>query len=253
MAARSSKGRRVPAAEKSFLEAYSAEDFPRPSVTVDIVIFTIIDADLRVLLIERENHPFQGALALPGGFLRVGDTAEDQGEDLEAAAERRLYEETRLPEGSVFLEQLFTFGRAGRDPRTRVITVAYYALVRPDLAPFVAAGEDAASVAWTSVEDLRPKQLAFDHAEILDVALERIRGKVDYADIAFELVPKTFTIAELRSVHEAIKGHSYDPGNFRRRFNRMMTDGVIEKAKGKRITASKPAQVYRFRRKKERR
>lgn len=245
---RASKKRQVPAEEEAFLEGYRAEDFARPSVAVDIVIFTILDADLKVLLIQREHHPFREAWALPGGFVRVEDDPKAQGEDLDAAAVRRLAEETRLDPGSVFLEQLYTFGRAGRDPRTRVISVAYYALVRPDLAPFVAAGEDATDADWHSVNALNLDALAFDHGEILSMALERIRGKVDYSNIAFELVPKTFSIPELRSVYEVIKGQTYDPGNFRRRFNRMVTDGIIEKAPGKRITGSKPALVYRFKR-----
>lgn len=239
------KARAIPADEAEFLESYRAADFVRPSVAVDIVIFTIVDADLKVLLIEREEHPFRGAWALPGGFVRV-EEGESQGEDVEAAALRRLAEETHLDPGSIYLEQLYTFGKAGRDPRTRVISVAYYALVRPDLAPFVAAGEQASDAAWHSVNALDLDSLAFDHGEIVHTALERIRGKVDYTDIAFELVPQTFSIPELRSVYEVIKGQTYDPGNFRRRFHRMQTDGIIEKAPGKRITASKPASVFRF-------
>src|SRR5678815_885650 len=129
----------------------------------------------------------------------------------------------------------------------RVVTVAYFALVRPDLAPFVEAGGDAAGADWHSLLHL-PK-LAFDHRAIVDKAAERVRGKIDYSDIAFELVPPTFTIAELRAVHEVLKGTHYDPGNFRRRFQRMLTDGVIVRAPGKRLTSSKPALVYRFVRK----
>jgi 8-oxo-dGTP diphosphatase len=216
-------------------------------VAVDLVVLTILDADLKVLLIRRGEAPFKGSWALPGGFVRVGATPEEQGESLDRAAHRELHEETNLPEGSVFLEQLYTFGEAGRDPRFRVITVAYYALVRPTLAPLVRAGGDAASADWISLGE-RPKlKLAFDHGEILDRAVQRIRGKLDYSDIAFELVPETFTIPELRSVHEVIKGTTYDPGNFRRRFQRMLADDVIQQAPGKRITASKPAKVFRFR------
>lgn len=234
--------------EEAFLESYDSRNYNRPSVTVDIVIFTILDADLKVLLIRRGNHPYKGAWAFPGGFLQVGDTAEAQGEDLNAAAVRKLAEETGLPSGSVFLEQLYTFGDAGRDPRMRVITVAYYALVRPDLAPFVKAGAETEDAGWVSWSEVSSLELAFDHDRILAMAVKRIRGKVDYSDIAFELVPETFSIPELRAVYEVIKGTTYDPGNFRRRFHRMVTDGIIEEAIGKRITKSKPAQVYRFRR-----
>jgi 8-oxo-dGTP diphosphatase len=242
------RGKTVSTEEAAFLAEYDVEAFHRPSVTVDIVIFTILDADLKLLLIQRGQHPFKGAWALPGGFVRVGPSAEDQGEDLDEAAARRLHEETRLPRGSLYLEQLGAFGRAGRDPRTRVITVAYYALVRPDLAPFVSAGEGAAAAAWVSVSELPKRSLAFDHEEIIKTALERIRGKLEETNIAFELVPETFSIPELRAVYEVIKGTAYDPGNFRRRFNRMLADGVIQKATGKRITRSKPAQVFRFKR-----
>ena len=232
--------------EQEFLSEYRASDYPRPSVTVDVVVFTVIDSDLKVLLIKRASPPHEGCWAIPGGFVRVSE-GDDQGEGLDDAAARELSEETGLEPGTVFLEQLYTFGTPGRDPRTRVITVAYYALVRPDLVPLVRAGSDAAEARWFSVgEELPDLELAFDHDAILATAVERIRGKIDYAPLAFELVPPTFTIAELRAVYEAIKGHAYDPGNFRRRFMRMQTDGVIERAPGKRQTGTKPARVYRF-------
>jgi 8-oxo-dGTP diphosphatase len=236
------------AEEKAFLERYRAKDYPRPSVAVDLVVFTLIDAQLRVLLVRRKEHPFKGAWALPGGFVRVGETAAEQGEDLDAAARRELEEETGLSASRVFLEQLYTFGEAGRDPRMRVISVAYYALVRPDLAPVVKAGGDVEDADWFPVEQLSKMTLAFDHKRIVEVALERVRGKLDYSHIAFDLVPLTFTIPELRHVFSVVLDRQMDPGNFRRRFNRMLEDGLIEKAPGKRITASKPATVYRFRR-----
>ena len=237
--------------EAEFLATYKVTDYPRPSVTVDLVIFTVVDSDLKVLLILRDGHPFRGCWALPGGFVDVGDSFKDQGEDLEAAAHRELEEETHLPRGSCFLEQLYTFGRSGRDPRTRVISVAYYALVRPTLAPMVSAGDDAADARWFSVEHevagQDPMPLAFDHAEVLRTAVERIRGKMDYAPITHHLVPETFTVGELRAVYEAIKGTTYDPKNFHRRFRRMIEDGVILPAVGKRVTGARPAKVYQFR------
>jgi 8-oxo-dGTP diphosphatase len=214
--------------------------YPRPSVTVDLVIFTILDCRLHVLLIRRKAPPFEGRWALPGGFVDVGDAFRDQGEDLETAAHRELREETGLK--NVYLEQLYTFGDAGRDPRMRIVSVAYYALVRPDLAPV--AGSDAAEARWFA--DL-PK-LAFDHAKIVAKAVERIRGKLDYTNIAFELVPPTFTVAELRCVHEIVKGTAYDPANFRRKFKCLLASRVIEEAPGRRLTATRPAKVYRFRR-----
>lgn len=234
--------------EEKFLEAYEPGDFARPSVTVDLVILTVVDKDLKVLLVRRNAHPFKGSWALPGGFVRVEDDRKDQGEDLDAAAARELEEETGLSQplsGRIFLEQVRTFGKPGRDPRTRVISVAYYALVRPTLVSLVRAGGDVSNARWFSVAEL-PRDLAFDHAEILEAALARARADLDRSTIAFELVPETFTIQELRAVHEAIRGEALDPGNFRKRFLRMIEDGLIEPARGKRPTASKPASVYRF-------
>ena len=235
-------------AEKAFLAGYDPKDYPRPSVTVDLVVFTILDAQLRVLLVKRKEHPFKGAWALPGGFVRVEESVQSQGEDLVAAAHRELNEETGLSADRVFLEQLYTFGKAGRDPRMRIISVVYYALVRPDLAPIVRAGGDVSDAQWFVIDTLKKTALAFDHREMVQVALERIRGKLDYSNLAFDLVPLTFTIPELRTVFSIVLDKAQDPGNFRRRFNRMLEDGLIEKAPGKRITTSKPATVYRFKR-----
>ena len=234
--------------ERAFLASYKPKDYPRPSVAVDLVVFTILDAQLRVLLVRRKEHPFRGAWALPGGFVRVGESGDAQGEDLDAAAQRELHEETGLSPDRVFLEQLYTFGKSGRDPRMRVISIAYMALVRPDLAPIVRAGGDVSDAQWFVVDGLKKVELAFDHREIIALALERIRGKLDYSNLAFDLVPVTFTIPELRTVFAIVLDKVQDPGNFRRRFNRMLEDGLIEKAPGKRITTSKPATVYRYKR-----
>src|SRR4051812_7586422 len=190
--------------EKSFLAGYKPKDYPRPSVTVDLVVFTILDAQLRVLLVKRKEHPFKGTWALPGGFVRVDDTGPTQGEDLDAAAHRELLEETGLTGDRVFLEQLYTFGKANRDPRMRVISVAYYALVRPDLAPIVRAGGDVSDAQWFVVESLKKVELAFDHREVVQTALDRVRGKLDYSNLAFDLVPLTFTIPELRTVFSIV-------------------------------------------------
>ena len=240
--------RKESAEEKQFLEKYRPKDYPRPSVAVDLVIFTIIDAQLRVLVVKRQEHPFKGDWALPGGFVRVGESSKEQGEDLDAAARRELQEETGLDPDRVHIEQLFTFGRSNRDPRMRVISVAYFALVRPDLAPFVKAGGDVSHAEWLPVEQLKKTDLGFDHREIIETALTRVRGKLEYSGIAFDLVPLTFTIPELRHVYSIVLDKEMDPGNFRRKFNRMLEDGLIEQAPGKRITASKPATVYRFKR-----
>jgi 8-oxo-dGTP diphosphatase len=236
--------------EERFLAGYRPEDYARPSVTVDLAVFTVIERRLDVLLVRRNEHPFKGRWALPGGFVRVKNDPADQGEDLAAAARRELFEETGLSHSasaSVFLEQVGAFGRPGRDPRMRVISVAYYALVRPTLVPAIRAGGDVSHVRWAEVADPTPgSDMAFDHAEILAAALDRMRRDLDAAPIAFELVPQPFTIQELRNVYEVIGGAPLDPGNFRKRFLRMIDDGIIEAARGKRATASKPASVYRF-------
>lgn len=222
------------------------QDFARPAVAVDLVIFTVQDTDVKILLIQRGEPPFVGQWALPGGFVRVGDGINDQGESVKDAAYRELHEETGLPESVVYLEQLYTFGQPYRDPRMRVISVAWFALVRPDLAPSATLTSDAAEARWWSLAESPP--LAFDHDHMVHLARDRIRNKIDYTSLAFELVPPTFTVSELRQVYEAIHGEVYDRGNFRRRFNRMIEDGLISQAPGKRATSSKPARVYRFHR-----
>ncbi len=224
-------------------------DYARPSVTVDMVVFTVVDFDLKVLLIERGKEPFAGHWALPGGFVRVGDGIEDQGEDVDDAAARELQEETGLSSRDVFLEQLYSFGKAGRDPRGRVISVAYYALVSADRVPRVTPGDDAADAAWISVSRLDRLELAFDHAEIIDIAVQRIAGKIEYdLRLAMSLVPRSFTKAELRRVFEVVTGNDYDKSNFNKRFNRMIEDGVIIDAPGKRAPSGpgRPAHLYAF-------
>lgn len=232
--------------DDEWLRQYRDKRYPLPAVAVDLVVLTIIDADLKLLLIERRGPPFAGQRALPGGFVRVGDAYDDQGEDLEAAVLRELEEETGLPRGSVFFRQFKTYGKAGRDPRMRVFSVAHVALVRPDLAPLATAGGDAADAQWVSVRHERPKKLSFDHDDIVDDALAYVSDELPAGSIALELVPKTFTMTELRSVYEVIGGAPVDRGNFRRRFLRMVDDGVLELAPGKRVTGKKPASVYRF-------
>ncbi len=236
----------------------------RPSVTVDLCIFTVLGGALQVLLIRRGGEPCKGQLALPGGFVDAGNAGlprpegepEDQGEDVDTAALRELGEETGLDaevlrRHGVHLEQLYTFGRTGRDPRTRVITVAYYALVPPELVPLVRAGDDAAEAGWFAVPAEVPfSELAFDHAEILSSGVARVRGKLDYAPIAFALVPTVFTATELRRVHEAVRHETIDAANFRRRLNRMLEDGLIVRVPGKRSPSGKggrPASQFRFR------
>jgi 8-oxo-dGTP diphosphatase len=222
-------------------------EYPRPAVAVDMVVMTVVDIDLKVLLVRRGVEPFKGRWALPGGFVRVGED-EARGEDLEDAAHRELREETGLLQSDVFLEQLYTFGRSDRDPRGRVISVAYYALVPGDLLPRVRAGDDAADARWYSTQKL-PRKLAFDHDEIIASALERIRGKIEYdLRIAMSLVPASFTKAELRRVFEVVTGQAYDKSNFNKRFNRMLEDGTITDAPGRRAPPGpgRPAHLYAF-------
>lgn len=230
--------------EGRFLAGYQPGAFARPAVAVDAVVLTLKDSQLRVLLIQRGEHPYRGRWALPGGFLRVGE-GRSQGEDLEAAAYRELEEETGLRPEQLHLEQLGAFGRPGRDPRMRVITVAYLALVRPDLIPLVRAGGDAGRARWFEVSGLERSRLAFDHGELLERAVEHLRRELERSPLAFELVPETFTIPELRAVHAAISGARPDPGNFRRRVQRLLAEGEIVPASGQRETARRPAAVYR--------
>lgn len=232
-------------AEVAFLERYRPSDFVRPAVAVDPVILTVKDSELRVLLVQRAEHPFKERWALPGGFLRVSE-GRSQGEDLDAAAHRELEEETGLKREHLHLEQLGAFGAPGRDPRMRVISIAYLALVRPDLIPLVRPGGDARRARWFEAFGVSRSTLAFDHRQILDAAIERLRRELDRSRVAFSLVAETFTIPELRRVHAVISGAVPDPGNFRRKVQRLLEDGEILPADGKRITARKPASVYRL-------
>jgi 8-oxo-dGTP diphosphatase len=232
--------------ERAFLAAYRPGDFPRPSVAVDLAIFTVRRGKLAILLIRRGQPPFAGRLALPGGFVRVGAERNDRGEDLVEAARRELHEETWLDPRQVWLEQLGAFGRPDRDPRMRVISVAYFALVRPDLAPTVRAGGDADAARWVPVTRGPPRGLAFDHGEIVAAALERLASAADTTDIARHLVGARFSIAELRDVRAILTATPQDPGNFRRRFQRLLDDGIVVPAETTRPTATKPAALYSF-------
>ena len=242
-------------------------DYPLPAVTVDMVIFTISKSgQLEALLIKRRDEPFKDHWAFPGGFVEVGvghKSEGDQGESLEVAAERELKEETNLHvrKDDLHMEQLCTFGDPGRDPRGRVISVAYMALVGPGPASRVRAGDDATEAKWWPLgrkvlgEERHSDQmnflpdLAFDHAKIMEVALERLRGKLDYDPrLARALLPNTFTQKQFRRVHEIVKGETYNRSNFAKRFKRMVedgrfieTDGTVELA-----GSGRPPKLYRF-------
>jgi len=181
--------------------------YEMPAVAVDCVIFglDLETKDLKVMLIERDLDPFAGMWAIPGGFVR-------RGESLERAAARELEEETGI--NDVFLEQLYTFGDPGRDPRGWVISVAYYALVSPE-GHRVVARTDARQAAWFTVKRL--PRLAFDHARIVQAALERLRGKLSYAPVGFELLPRKFTVRQLQNLYEIVIGRKLDNRNFRKK------------------------------------
>lgn len=214
-------------------ENYDASQYERPSVTVDVVIFTVLDDELKVLLIKRKMWPYEGMWAIPGGFIKMPESLED-------AAYRELAEETNVTREQVYLEQLYTFGQPDRDPRTRVITVAYYTLVSADqLSP--EAADDAADVGWFSVYDL--PSLAFDHAEILNYALTRLRYKLEYTAVGFQLLPEKFTLRELQDVYEIVLGTKLDKGNFR---SKLRKTKVVEMVDGYRDTGGRPARLYRF-------
>jgi 8-oxo-dGTP diphosphatase len=194
--------------EQDFIKNYNPEDYDRPSVTVDIVIFTVKDNDFKVLLIKRKAPPFAGMWAIPGGFIGIN-------ESLEGAAMRELHEEAGVKD--VYLEQLYTFGDPERDPRTRVITVTYFALVQGSQVKELQAGTDATDAAWFSLYDLPP--LAFDHSQILKYAYDRVRSKLDYTNIAFQFLPEKFTLTELQRVYEIVAGEKLDKRNFRKRLS----------------------------------
>ncbi len=215
--------------ENTLTKSYSYS-YPHPAVTTDIVIFTVRGDRLQVLLVRRANPPFAGSWALPGGFVDID-------EDLEACALRELEEETGIR--GVYLEQLYTFGRPGRDPRERVITVAYYALIASDRLRLRAA-DDAREVAWFPWNDL-PK-LAFDHALIVRRAHERLSAKLDYSTIALQFMPRQFTLSELQKVYEIILGEPLDKRNFRKR---VMAYGCIaDTGETRRNGNHRPARLY---------
>jgi len=206
-------------------------DYARPAVSVDITVFTVRNDELNVLLIKRAEKPFQGGWALPGGFVT-------ENEGLEAAAIRELVEETGV--SGVYLEQLFTFGAPGRDPRGHTVTVAYSALIPSDNLELTAS-TDAEGVAWFGIDKL--PDLAFDHDEILELALDRLVAKLEYSTIAFQLMPEAFTLTELQHVYELIERNAIDKRNFRKR---ILALGAIEPTgEEKREGPHRPAKLYR--------
>ena len=204
----------------------------RPAVTVDVVMLTLVDGDLRILLGQRRQPPFLGEWALSGSFVQVD-------ESLEAVAQRRLRQ--YLPDAhNIYLEQLYTFGDPDRDPRTRVITVVYFALVRA-----TEAHRPADASRWHSVARL-PTPLAFDHETIIHYTIARLRGKLDYTTIAFRLLPPEFTLSELQTVYEAILNRKLDKRNFRKK---TLTSDIFELHETDRTKMEgphRPARLYRY-------
>jgi 8-oxo-dGTP diphosphatase len=211
-----------------------ARDHAQLRIAVDLAILTVRDDTLQALVITRANQPFAGRPALPGGFLRTD-------EDIEAAAVRELGEETALDGTGLHLEQYAVYGKPDRDPRGRVVSVAYLAIM-PNL-PVPTAGSDARSASWMEVAAVRGS-LAFDHDQILDDAVERARRRLELTTLATAFCPPEFTIGDLRTVYEAVWGAPLDPRNFNRKV--LNTLGFVEATGGKRMPATgRPAALYR--------
>ena len=241
--------------EEEFLKQYNPDQYEKPSVTADILIFSMNENyQLELLLIQRGGHPFQGKWALPGGFVGINESIDD-------AAKRELLEETGLRD--IYLEQLYTFGDVNRDPRMRVISVAYMALLSKNkMTPN--AGDDAAAAKFFRVymdnwelrfkasdgTELTVDDLAFDHKEVIQMGLTRLAGKVDYTDIAFELLNSKnyFTIYELQKIYECIKGTPMDAGNFRKLFKSRFIDSGRVKEMGtvSQKFSKKPSKCYGY-------
>lgn len=281
--------------EEEFLKNYNAGSYERPSVAVDMLIFTVMEQEqnnyrklaeksLQLLLIQRGEHPFLGEWALPGGFVGIGESVEE-------AARRELYSETNID--NIYMEQLYTWGDVHRDPRMRVISCSYMALVdRKALS--VQAGDDAAAAAWFEVsylildtsrevleqgirqetlveitlqseeeklsgvvkltetiqghvrqmnrEIVRSSGFSFDHLLMVQYAIERLRGKVEYTDIVFNLMPPLFTLSELQRVYEIILGKDLLAAAFRRK----IAERVIETEESTRDAGHRPSKLYRY-------
>lgn len=228
--------------EQEFLEGYDPSAFDRPSVTVDLVLVGLYRGQLSALLLRRSRPPQSGRWALPGGFVAID-------ESLDQAAARLLREKVGV--AKAHLEQLYTFGAVSRDPRMRIITVAYLALLRESqMAEAVRMGT--VEVATLTAEPLKaldmggaPLSLAFDHREILTLARDRLRNKIDYSDVAFALLPDHFTLRALQNAHEAILGIKLNKPAFRRRVldrGRLIATGVHEQD-----SSHRPAELYRLR------
>lgn len=216
---------------------YEASEYPPFAVTVDLVVLTIRDDDLQALVVRRGAPPYEGRLALPGGFVHID-------EDIAAAAARELQEETGLSLDAVHLEQLATYGEPRRDPRMRVVSVAHLALA-PEL-PSPVAGTDAADALWRPVADLLAslRRLAFDHAQILRDGVDRARAKLEYTPLAASFCQEPFTVGELRRVYEVVWGQELDPRNFHRKVTGA-PGFLVETGETTTRQGGRPAQLFR--------
>ena len=240
--------------EENFLKHYDVSKYERPSLTTDVVIFTLDSSDeLNILLIKRGDFPYKDCWAIPGGFLHAGKESVDE------AAARELKSETNID--NVFLKQLYTFGNPERDPRTTVISVAYTALVPKDKLN-IQAGDDAKDarlfkikydvdgiIFFNEATTITENDLAFDHAEIIKMAISRLRTRIDYEDDAFNLLrdKNEFTISELKRIYETIKNKPLDLPNFRKTFLRdYVSTGKVVDLNKTAISKGKPARLYKF-------
>lgn len=205
------------------------EKYSKLSVAVDIIVFTIQNDELKVLLVKRKFPPFKGKWAIPGGFVR-------EKENLEESAKRELEEETGV--AGEYLEQLYTFGDIGRDPRGRVISVSYFALINSEKVK-LRPETDVSDAGWFSINPL--PELAFDHDKILKYALKRLRWKFEYTTIGFSMLPNKFTMSQLQGLYETIFNKKFDKRNFRKK---VLSLDILETEEIKRNVSHRPPQLY---------
>jgi 8-oxo-dGTP diphosphatase len=204
-------------------------NFPKPSVTVDMVIYTIHENDLKVLLVKRGIEPFKDKWALPGGFVRIEESLED-------AAKRELQEETGVKD--VYLEQLYSFGEPKRDPRGRVITISYIALVNSENVTLKST-TDVSKVQWFSIKKI--PSLAFDHKKILEYSLKRLKWKFEYTTVAFSMLPKKFTLSQMQKIYEIVFNKKFDKRNFAKK---VLSLDILNGEEIKKNVSYRPPMLY---------
>ncbi|WP_296278083.1 NUDIX domain-containing protein [uncultured Acinetobacter sp.] len=221
--------------EKEFLSDYNKKDYESPLLTVDMAIFSVDAGQLQVLLIKRSNYPQKDKWALPGGFVNLS-----QDPDLMSSAHRKLVEKTGIQ--SPYLEQVATIGNPARDPRGWSVTVLYFALI--DIQEFQKhTTEQTEYSEWVSITEAKKLDLAFDHLELLNMAIDRLSSKTRYTALPVSLMPKLFTLTELQQIYEIILGQSLEKKSFRRR---MVEAGAVEETDQSKIAGKRPAQLYKY-------